>query len=107
MICYVLVATSFSCLKNQEVMSFSVLTETKCSSLAKTELGNQKDQLSNGTLNAWAELENQQGSHSNGVSKHVIPPPSNTAQTAATMVAASNNEIPQVQAPPQNEEPMT
>lgn len=92
----------FSCLKYYEVMLFSVLTETKCSLLARTELGNQKDQSSNGTMNARAELANQQGHYSNGITNHIILPTSRTSQMVTSMVATSSNDLPRVSALPQH-----
>ncbi|XP_012076723.1 protein tesmin/TSO1-like CXC 5 isoform X3 [Jatropha curcas] len=83
------------------IIMFGELKETNCSSLARTELGNQRDPLGNGTANAIAETGNLQG-YSNGVTKHVIPPTSRTGQMVTSMVATSNDELPKIQALPQN-----
>ncbi|XP_065849819.1 protein tesmin/TSO1-like CXC 5 isoform X2 [Euphorbia lathyris] len=78
------------------------IKETKCSTFARTELGNQKDPLSNGSLNARPEAGHQQGPHSNGVAKHVIPSTSKTTPVVTTAVASSSSELSKLPAVPQN-----
>ena len=83
---------------------FSIPTETKCSSFARTEMENQKDPVSNGTMNARPEVGNQQGPYSNGVAKHVIPPTSKTSQTVTSAAATPSNDLPNILPLPQNGE---
>lgn len=70
-----------------------ISTETKCSSLARTELGNQKDPLSNGTANDRIETGNQQGPFSNGVAKTFVPPTGKASQMVTSMVATSSSDL--------------
>ncbi|XP_021597752.1 protein tesmin/TSO1-like CXC 5 isoform X2 [Manihot esculenta] len=84
------------------LITYGEIKETKCSLLARTELGNQKDQSSNGTMNARAELANQQGHYSNGITNHIILPTSRTSQMVTSMVATSSNDLPRVSALPQH-----
>lgn len=77
-------------------------TETNCSSLARSELGGQKDLLSNGAANANVKTEagHQQGAVKNGISKTVVPP---TAKTSAQMVTpAVADLLPKVPLLPEN-----
>ncbi|KAJ9167829.1 hypothetical protein P3X46_019422 [Hevea brasiliensis] len=91
------------------LITFGEIKETKCSSLARTELGSQEDQLINGTTSARAEFGKQQGPFSNGIAKHITIPTSKTAQMVTSMVATSSNDLPKVPALPQNgdNKPMT
>ncbi|XP_050219586.1 protein tesmin/TSO1-like CXC 5 [Mercurialis annua] len=86
------------------LITFGEIKETKCSSFAKTELGNQKDPISNGTVNARAEVRNQQGSYINGVAKHIIPPTLKSSQMVPSVAATSSNNLPKTPALSQNGE---
>ncbi|XP_002514278.2 protein tesmin/TSO1-like CXC 5 isoform X1 [Ricinus communis] len=84
------------------LITFGEIKETKCSSFARTELGNPKDPVSNGTTNARAEVGNQQVPYSNGVGRHVIPPTSKTSQMVGSTVATSSNDLSRIPTLPQN-----
>ena len=63
-------------------------TETKCSSLSRTESGGQNDPFSNGTANVRTDTGNQQLPVSNGVPKPPFPPATKMSQTFTTATAA-------------------
>ncbi|XP_059433207.1 protein tesmin/TSO1-like CXC 5 isoform X2 [Corylus avellana] len=84
------------------LITFGEIKETNCSSLARSELGGQKDLLSNGAANANVKTEagHQQGAVKNGISKTVVPP---TAKTSAQMVTpAVADLLPKVPLLPEN-----
>ncbi|CAK9155174.1 unnamed protein product [Ilex paraguariensis] len=73
------------------LITLGEIKEMKCSSLARTESGGQKDPVANGaTANARA--------FSNGVSKSAIQPTPKTSQMVTA--AASNNDAPLKTSPP-------
>jgi hypothetical protein len=78
------------------------IKETNCSSLARSELGGQKDLLSNVGANANARTEagNLQGPVSNGVAKTVVLPTAKTSQIVTP--APSNDLLPKVPFLPKN-----
>ncbi|WCJ42497.1 Tesmin/TSO1-like CXC domain-containing protein [Euphorbia peplus] len=84
------------------LITFGEIKETKCSSFARTELGNQKDLLSNGSLNSRPETGHQQGPQSNGVTKHIIPSTSRPSPVLTTAVAPSSSELSKLPTVPQN-----
>ncbi|KAK3210695.1 hypothetical protein Dsin_015401 [Dipteronia sinensis] len=82
-----------------KLITFGEIKETKYSSIARTELGNQKDSLTNGMANGRTETRNPQTPVSNGVSKafgaHTLAPPTvKTSQTVTAAVAAYNSDLP-------------
>ncbi|KAI4350841.1 hypothetical protein L6164_005250 [Bauhinia variegata] len=72
-----IVLTKFRDFLNR-VITMGEINETKCSSLARSELESQKDPMSNGAGNASTEMAPQQGPTSNGVAKAVAPPVATT-----------------------------
>lgn len=83
------------------LITFGEIKETS-SSLARSELGDQKDFLSNGAANANVKIEAglQQAPVKNGISKTVVPP---TAKTSAQMVTpAVADLLPKVPLVPEN-----
>lgn len=72
------------------------LTETKYSSLARTDLGSQKDAFSNGMPNGRTEMGNHQAPVNNGVPKTFGLPTAKTSQMVTTTVVASNNDFPKI-----------
>ncbi|XP_075652151.1 protein tesmin/TSO1-like CXC 5 [Castanea sativa] len=87
------------------LITFGEIKETNCSSLARSELGVQKDLQSNVGVNANARIEvgNQQGPVSNGIAKTVVPPTANkTSQMATPVVVAPSNDLPKVPFLPKN-----
>ncbi|KAL4284506.1 hypothetical protein GQ457_16G003560 [Hibiscus cannabinus] len=83
------------------LITFGEVKETQCSSLARTDIGGQRS-LSNGTEVVRNETGNRQGSVTNGVPKNVSPPTLKTSQTAATVVATSNNDLQRPPSLPEN-----
>ncbi|KAH7572288.1 hypothetical protein JRO89_XS04G0232900 [Xanthoceras sorbifolium] len=72
--------------------------ETKYSSIARTELGNQKDPLINGIANGRTETGNPQAPVYNGVSKafgaHTLAPPTaKTSEMVTAVVATYNRDL--------------
>ncbi|XP_057969721.1 protein tesmin/TSO1-like CXC 5 [Malania oleifera] len=84
------------------LITFGEIKETKCSSLAKIETGNQKDPFSNSSSNFRNEVGNQQEPISNGVAKPVMPPTAKTSQMGTAAAAASNNILAKVPPLPEN-----
>ncbi|XP_021903130.1 protein tesmin/TSO1-like CXC 5 [Carica papaya] len=84
------------------LITFGEIKETKCSSLARTEIGNQRDPLSNGTANDRTESGNQPGPICNGVVRTTGPPTIKTSQMVTTVVPTSNNDLPKFPAFPEN-----
>ncbi|KAG6739656.1 hypothetical protein POTOM_057269 [Populus tomentosa] len=76
-------------------------SETKCSSLARTELGNQKDQLSNGIGNTRTGTGSQRGPFSNGVVK-AVPPTAKPTQMVTSIVSTSGSDLQKIPGLPQN-----
>lgn len=66
-------------------------TETKCSSLSKTESGGQNDPFSNGTANIRTDTGNQPLPVSNGIPKPPFPPATKMSQTFTTSATSPNN----------------
>ncbi|KAJ7969589.1 protein tesmin/TSO1-like CXC 5 [Quillaja saponaria] len=86
-----IVLTKFRDFLNR-LITMGEINETKCSSLARSELENQKDPVSNGPGpgNASTEMVHQQGNTSNGVAKAVAP---HMAVNAVTSVGVSPSNI--------------
>ncbi|KAH9762368.1 protein tesmin/TSO1-like CXC 5 [Citrus sinensis] len=75
-----------------------ILLEMKYSSLARTEVGSQKDALSNGTASSRTGTGNQPATVSNGVSKAYGPsalaaPAAKMSQMVTATVPISNNDL--------------
>lgn len=80
-----------------------LITETQCSSLARSEAVTQKDSISDSTINAKTEAGNQQGPVSNGVAKSIVIPTAKTSQMVTTTVAAApSNDHQKLQPFPEN-----
>ncbi|KAJ0090226.1 hypothetical protein Patl1_13271 [Pistacia atlantica] len=62
----------------------------------KTDLGSQKDALSNGMPNGRTEMGNHQAPVNNGVPKTFGLPTAKTSQMVTTTVASSNNDFPKI-----------
>ncbi|XP_044471441.1 protein tesmin/TSO1-like CXC 5 [Mangifera indica] len=77
------------------LITFGEIKETKYS-LARTDLGNQKDAPSNGIPNGRTETGNHQASVNNGVPKSFGPPTAKTSQMVTTKVATSNHDLPRI-----------
>lgn len=74
-----------------------------CSSLARSELGGQKEVLSNGAANLRTEAGHHQGPVSNGIAKGIVPPPAKASQMVTPAVATPSNDIlPKVPFVPEN-----
>lgn len=89
--------------ENLDLLPFPI-TETKCSSLARSEAGTQKDPLSNGITNVKTEASNQPIPTSNGIPKTIVPPTARTTQSfpAAVPAAASADLLPKIPSFPEN-----
>ncbi|KAL5079706.1 hypothetical protein RYX36_008127 [Vicia faba] len=61
------------------VITMGEINETKCSSLARSELEGQKDPINNGIGNTSTEIAHQQEATSNGDAKPVVPPMATTS----------------------------
>ncbi|XP_061950490.1 protein tesmin/TSO1-like CXC 5 [Populus nigra] len=83
------------------LITFGEIKETKCSSLARTELGNQKDPPSNGIANTRTGTGSQRGPFSNGVVK-VVPPTAKPTQMVTSMVSTSGSDLQKIPGLPQN-----
>ncbi|GMN50555.1 hypothetical protein TIFTF001_019708 [Ficus carica] len=83
---------------------FISFKKTKCSSLARSEAGTQKDPLSNGITNVKTEASNQPIPTSNGIPKTIVPPTARTTQSfpAAVPAAASADLLPKIPSFPEN-----
>ncbi|XP_061366422.1 protein tesmin/TSO1-like CXC 5 [Gastrolobium bilobum] len=77
-----IVLTKFRDFLNR-VITMGEINETKCSSLARSELESQKDPIISGIGNTNTEIVHQQVATSNGVTKAVVPP---GATTSASMI---------------------
>ncbi|XP_027358566.1 protein tesmin/TSO1-like CXC 5 isoform X1 [Abrus precatorius] len=87
-----IVLTKFRDFLNR-VITMGEINETKCSSLARSELEGQKDPISsNGVENSSTEIVPQQGATSNGVTKAVVPPRSSTSSSMIPGNVAENGE---------------
>lgn len=80
------------------LITFGEIKETKYSSLARTELGSQKDALSNGTASSRTGTGNQPATVSNGVSKAYVPsalaaPAAKMSQMVTAAIPTSNNDL--------------
>ncbi|KAH9800762.1 protein tesmin/TSO1-like CXC 5 [Citrus sinensis] len=80
------------------LITFGEIKETKYSSLARTEVGSQKDALSNGTASSRTGTGNQPATVSNGVSKAYGPsalaaPAAKMSQMVTATVPISNNDL--------------
>ncbi|OIV93462.1 hypothetical protein TanjilG_21023 [Lupinus angustifolius] len=84
-----IVLTKFRDFLNR-VITIGEINETKCSSLARSELHSPKDPIINGTGNARAETTQQQGAASNGVAKAHVPPMATSMSTISTSLVANN-----------------
>lgn len=89
--------------ENHNLLPFDI-TETKCSSLARSEAGTQKDPLSNGSTNPKTEANNQQIPASNGVPKTIVTPTTKTTMSvpAAAPATASADLLPKIPSFPEN-----
>ncbi|KAL5838344.1 hypothetical protein ACOSQ3_015513 [Xanthoceras sorbifolium] len=81
-----------------KLITFGEIKETKYSSIARTELGNQKDPLINGIANGRTETGNPQAPVYNGVSKafgaHTLAPPTaKTSEMVTAVVATYNRDL--------------
>ncbi|KAJ6957853.1 protein tesmin/TSO1-like CXC 5 [Populus alba x Populus x berolinensis] len=83
------------------LITFGEIKETKCSSLARTELGNQKDRLSNGIGNTRTGTGSQRGPFSNGVAK-AVPPTAKPTQMVTSIVSTSGSDLQKIPGLPQN-----
>lgn len=81
---------------------FFDIAETKCSSLARSEPGSQKDPLTNGITSTKTETNYQQGAASNGLPKIIVPPTAKTTQMVSAAVAAASTDLPKIPPFPQN-----
>ncbi|KAL1356647.1 hypothetical protein HN51_008639 [Arachis hypogaea] len=86
-----IVLTKFRDFLNR-VITMGEINETKCSSLARSELESQKDPINNGTGNTTTESLHQQGATSNGVAKSIVPP---TAAAASASPVPGHNNVPE------------
>ncbi|MBA0604011.1 hypothetical protein Godav_016703 [Gossypium davidsonii] len=84
------------------LITFGEIKETQCSSLARTEIGSQRVHPSNGTETVRTETRNQQGSTTNGVAKNASPPTVKTSPMTASVITASNNDLPRGPSHPEN-----
>ncbi|XP_061343848.1 protein tesmin/TSO1-like CXC 5 isoform X2 [Gastrolobium bilobum] len=80
-----IVLTKFRDFLNR-VITMGEINETKCSSLARSELETQEDPIIIGTGNACTETVHKQAATSNGVAKPVVPP---TATSKSTITSTS------------------
>ncbi|KAA8534957.1 hypothetical protein F0562_029960 [Nyssa sinensis] len=86
-----------------KLITLGEIKETKCSSLARTESGGQKDPVSNGTADARTETTNQQEPLSNSIAKSAVLPTPRMSQMATTATAAFNNDpLPKIPSPAEN-----
>lgn len=70
------------------------MTETQCSSLARSEVGNQEQQFNNGTSTTYPRTETQShlGQLNIKVTKSSIPPSVKTSQTVTAAVMTLSND---------------
>lgn len=70
------------------------IAETQCSSLARSEVGNQEQQFNNGTTNSRTETQSNLGQLNNKVMKSSITPSVKTSQTVTTpaVMTLSNDQ---------------
>ncbi|GLU09888.1 hypothetical protein SLE2022_267230 [Rubroshorea leprosula] len=87
------------------LITFGEIKETQCSSLARTEIGSQKEPLSNGSEIFRTETGSQQEPMNNGAAKTVLPSSTKTSHMATATVATSNHDLSRVPLPPQNGDP--
>ncbi|KAJ6698823.1 TESMIN/TSO1-RELATED [Salix purpurea] len=80
------------------LITFGEIKETKCSSLARTELGNEKGPPSKGIANTRTGTGSQQGPFSNGVVK--VPPAAKPPQMVTSIVATSSSDLQKFPKPP-------
>ncbi|XP_030448185.2 protein tesmin/TSO1-like CXC 5 isoform X1 [Syzygium oleosum] len=74
-----------------KLITFGEIKETKYSSLARTELGLQKDPICNGAANGKVETGHQPWLESNSISRTDVPPPLST-QVVSTVVSTSHTD---------------
>ncbi|XP_011012709.1 PREDICTED: protein tesmin/TSO1-like CXC 5 isoform X2 [Populus euphratica] len=82
------------------LITFGEIKETKCSSLARTELGNEKGPPSTGLANTRTRTGSQQGPFSNGVVK--VPATAKPPQMVTSIVATSSSDLKKIPSLPQN-----
>ncbi|KAE9613964.1 putative transcription factor Tesmin family [Lupinus albus] len=82
-----IVLTKFRDFLNR-VITMGEINETKCSSLARSELESQNDPIINGTGNASAETTQQQGAATS-----IVPPMATSMSTTSSLVP--NNVVPE------------
>ncbi|KAJ6995452.1 protein tesmin/TSO1-like CXC 5 isoform X1 [Populus alba x Populus x berolinensis] len=82
------------------LITFGEIKETKCSSSARTELGNEKGPSSKGLANTRTGTGSQQGPFSNGVVK--VPATAKPAQMVTSIVATSSSDLRKIPSLPQN-----
>ncbi|KAK7314464.1 hypothetical protein VNO77_32988 [Canavalia gladiata] len=85
-----IVLTKFRDFLNR-VITMGEINETKCSSLARSELEGQKDPIGNGVGNISTEVVHQQGATTNGVTK-AFPPGSTASASMIPGNIAENGE---------------
>ena len=68
------------------------IAETKCSSLARSEVGNQEQQFNNGTTNSKTDTQSNLGQLNNKVTKPSITPSVKTSQTVTPAVMTLSND---------------
>ncbi|KAL3586281.1 hypothetical protein D5086_013148 [Populus alba] len=83
-----------------KLITFGEIKETKCSSSARTELGNEKGPSSKGLANTRTGTGSQQGPFSNGVVK--VPATAKPAQMVTSIVATSSSDLRKIPSLPQN-----
>ncbi|CAI9100357.1 OLC1v1037338C1 [Oldenlandia corymbosa var. corymbosa] len=69
----IVLSTFRDCLQN--LIQFGEIKGKRCSSLVRSESGNQGDLVSNGNANVRMEPSNQQEPSGNGIAKSNVPPP--------------------------------
>ncbi|AES76818.2 putative transcription factor Tesmin family [Medicago truncatula] len=87
-----IVLTQFRDFLNR-VITMGEINETKCSSLARSELENKKDLINNETGNASTETVHQQEATSNGDAKAAIPPMAATSTPAVPPMATTSTPV--------------
>ncbi|XP_022946846.1 protein tesmin/TSO1-like CXC 5 isoform X1 [Cucurbita moschata] len=74
------------------LITLGEIKETQCSSLARSEVGNQEQQFNNGATNSRTETQSNIGQLNNKVTKSSIPPSVKTSQTVTTAVMTLSND---------------
>ncbi|KGN60608.1 protein tesmin/TSO1-like CXC 5 isoform X2 [Cucumis sativus] len=74
------------------LITLGEIKETKCSSLARSEVGNQEQQFNNGTTNSKTDTQSNLGQLNNKVTKPSITPSVKTSQTVTPAVMTLSND---------------